>query len=183
MSYGQPSPYQPYAPQPPTRAPQPNRVRNGCLIAAGCVAGLIVLLIIIGAVLSAANKPTHNGAASQPASTPSTGSTPGTSATTRAKPAAAAKVLATFSGTGIENTPKFTVSGTWKLEWRYNCSAFGSQGNFAVLTDGGNDPAGADVNELGNGGHGTTYAYGDSGRHYLAVDSECAWRVKVVGTR
>lgn len=181
MSYGQPSQYQPYPPQPPMRSPRPNRVRNGCLIAAGSVAGFIVLLIIIGAVLSATSKPAHNGAASQPAT--SAGSTPGTSATATAKPAAAAKVLATFSGTGIENTPKFTVSGTWKLEWRYNCSAFGTEGNFAVVTDGGNDPSGAEVNELGNGGHGTTYAYDDSGRHYLAVDSECSWRVKVVGTR
>lgn len=177
MSYGPPTQYQPYAPQ--QQVPRPNRVRNGCLISAGSVAGFIVLLIVIGAVISAGSKPARNGAASGP----SAGRTPGASASTTAKPAAAAKpvVLATFKGTGTENTAKFTVSGTWKLTWSYNCAAFGQSGNFIVLTDDGG--AGASVNELGMRGHGSTYAYGDSGRHYLAVNSECPWRIKVIGRR
>lgn len=179
MSYGPPPQYQPYMPQ--QQAPRPNRVRNGCLIAAGCVAGGIVLLIIIGAVLSAANKTAGNGNGTVAQSSPaSTGTTPRVSST--AKPATTAKVLATFSGTGVENTAKFTVSGTWKLKWSYNCATLGSSGNFIVLEDG--SAAGAvTVNELGNGGHGVTYGYNDSGRHYLDVNSECPWTVKVVGTR
>ncbi|HET7015386.1 MAG TPA: hypothetical protein VFI65_15825 [Streptosporangiaceae bacterium] len=140
------------------------------------------LLIIIGAALSAVGKGTNSDAGSRSASSPNSTKSATLSPTAPAKPQAAAKVLATFSGSGIENTPKFAVRGTWKLEWRYDCTSFGFKGNFAILTDGGNDPSGADVNELGKTGHGATYAYGDGGRHYLAIDSECAWRVKVVGT-
>jgi hypothetical protein len=40
---------------------------------------------------------------------------------------------------------------------------------------------GASVNELGNGAHGSTYVYGDNGKHYLSVNSECSWRLKVIG--
>lgn len=91
-----------------------------------------------------------------------------------------ASVIATFSGSGIENTAKFTVTGDWVLQWTYDCSAFGDTGNFIVSEDGGSDFSGASVNELGSGGHGQTHAYGDAGTHYLAVDSECSWTAKVV---
>ena len=37
------------------------------------------------------------------------------------------------------------------------------------------------VNELGHHGHGHTFGYSDRGRHYLQVDSECSWRLKVIG--
>jgi len=89
-------------------------------------------------------------------------------------------VIATFGGSGIENTAKFTVTGDWVLEWTYDCSAFGDSGNFIVDEDGGSDFNGASVNELGPGGHGETHVYGDAGSHYLAMNSECSWTAKVV---
>jgi hypothetical protein len=98
---------------------------------------------------------------------------------TTAPPVTAGKTVAAFSGSGIENTPKFTVTDTWKLDYSFDCSGFGSSGNFIVNEDGGSDFSGASVNELGPGKSGSTYAYGDEGTHYLQVNSECSWTVKV----
>jgi hypothetical protein len=95
-------------------------------------------------------------------------------------PSLAGKTVATFSGSGIENTPKFTVTDTWKLDYTFDCSSFGTSGNFIVNEDGGADFTGASVNELGAGKSGSTYAYGDAGTHYLQVNSECSWSVKVI---
>lgn len=91
------------------------------------------------------------------------------------------RVIATFTGSGIQNTRKFTIggSGTWKLRWSYSCAAFGYSGNFIVSEDG--SFGAVDVNELGMHGHGSTYGYNDAGRHYLQVNSECDWRVRVIG--
>ena len=89
-------------------------------------------------------------------------------------------VIARFAGSGIENTPRFRTSGTWLLRWSYNCANFGQPGNFAVLEDG--EAGGVAVNELGTHGHGKTYGYGDAGRHYLEVDSECHWSMKIIGS-
>lgn len=94
------------------------------------------------------------------------------------------RVIVRFSGSGIENTAKFTItgSGDWLLKWHYNCAADGGTGNFIVDEDGGSDLNGANVNELGAGGSGATHAYGDTGSHYLAINSECDWSVGVVTT-
>jgi hypothetical protein len=92
------------------------------------------------------------------------------------------KVVARFSGSGIQTTAQFMIagSGNWVLKWSYNCSSFGMQGNFIVNEDNGNDLNGATVNELNTAGHGETHVYSDAGRHYLSINSECDWSVKVV---
>jgi hypothetical protein len=95
-------------------------------------------------------------------------------------PSLAGKTVATFSGSGIENTAKFTVTDTWKLSYSFDCSSFGTTGNFIVSEDGGGDLSGASVNELGPGKSGSTYAYGDAGTHYLEINSECSWNVRVI---
>jgi hypothetical protein len=87
-------------------------------------------------------------------------------------------VVATFHGTGQENTPRFTVPATWKLIWQYNCASFGEAGNFAVNEDGIGGQV--SVNELGKGGHGATFGYSDAGSHYLQVNSVCRWQLKIV---
>jgi hypothetical protein len=86
--------------------------------------------------------------------------------------------VAVFSGSGIENTPRFTVPATWKLAWQYNCASFGQAGNFQVYEDGTSGRV--NVNELGKGGHGATFGYSDAGSHYLEVNSECRWRLKII---
>jgi hypothetical protein len=100
------------------------------------------------------------------------------------KPAAGPKVIARFNGSGTGSTPPFTTPASWHLSWEYNCSSFGSSGNFAVTeinADGSTDFNGVNVNELGSGqGPVAAYVYGDAGRHALQIDSECNWSVAVV---
>jgi hypothetical protein len=103
---------------------------------------------------------------------------PGTEQASRSAPVKA-RVIATFSGSGIENTPKFTVTSTWKLDYSFSCRNFGGSGNFIVSEDGGNDFNGVDVNDLAVSKTGSTWGYDDSGTHYLEINSECDWTVKV----
>jgi hypothetical protein len=112
--------------------------------------------------------------ATTPAAVPSSAPAPPSSS----PPSLAGKTVATFSGSGIENTPKFTVTDTWKLSYSFDCSTFGYKGNFQVYEDGGF--SGVTVNDLATSKSGSTYAYGDAGTHYLEVNSECSWSVKVI---
>jgi hypothetical protein len=105
---------------------------------------------------------------------------PAPSASASKAPAAGGQTVATFSGSGIKNTAQFTVTDNWKLAYTYDCSGAGGSGNFIVNEDGGNDFSGAQVNELGAGGSSSTMVYGDAGTHYLSVNSECSWTMKVI---
>ncbi len=90
-----------------------------------------------------------------------------------------AKTVATFSGNGVQSTPPFIVTSTWRLDYKVDCSGFGAAGNFIVMEDGG--LAGAmDVNALAMSKSGTSYAYNDAGHHYIKIDSECSWSIKVI---
>ncbi len=101
-----------------------------------------------------------------------------THSTAAAKPKA--HTVATFSGSGIQKTPRFTVTDTWKLVYSFSCADFGQSGNFQVFEDGGADFSGATVNDLAMSKSSSTWAYGDAGVHYLEINSECNWHVKVV---
>jgi hypothetical protein len=92
---------------------------------------------------------------------------------------ARARTVATFSGSGQENTPRFTVTSTWKLAYSFDCSAFGSTGNFRVHERGGNVSR-LSVNDLAMSKSASTWAYDDGGTRYLEVNSACAWTVKIV---
>jgi Protein of unknown function (DUF2510) len=139
--------------------------------------GALVALIIIGSIAAAAG-----GNQASPSATAAAGSSPTAAASTSASatPAAAvARTVTTFSGSGQENTPRFTVTDTWKLVYSFNCSSFGSSGNFQVYEDGGND-FNLSVNDLATSKSSSTWAYNDGGTHYLEINSECSWKVKVV---
>lgn len=161
--YGQP----PYMP-PPRRRSWPRRHK----ILTSLFAGL-GLIFAIGIAAAAASPPPS---ASAPPPAPVT-----RAATSPAQPAVAVKprLVVKFSGNGDTNTVRFAVSATWKLAYSYDCSGFGTQGNFAVEEDGGSNPGGVSVNEIGMGKTGTSWAYSDAGTHYLEVFSECAWTMKV----
>ena len=86
---------------------------------------------------------------------------------------------ATYSSAQIGttgNTPSFSQGGAWIMTWSYNCSAFGSKGNFIVNVNGSLSDNG--TNESGMSGSGTDYYY-DKGSFSLAVISECAWTINV----
>ena len=131
---------------------------------------IVVLIIIIAAVAS-------SGSGSSKAAATSTGGT--AAAPTSAPPAAPVKphVIAVFHGDGIQNTPQFTTPASWVLRYSFDCAAFGQSGNFAVTESGLGSVA---VNRLALRGHGVTRGYSDAGRHYLEVNSECRWTMRVV---
>ena len=99
-------------------------------------------------------------------------------------PTAAPTTRFSLSGSGTKNTTDFTVPDEWTLDYTYDCSNAGGQGNFQVFaynSDGSLDPNGPTVNELGAKGDSSTAAHNDAGSKYLTINSECSWTVKVVG--
>jgi hypothetical protein len=89
--------------------------------------------------------------------------------------------LFALTGSGSASTAKFTVPASakgWRLVWSYNCSAFGSAGNFAVVIKGGSGKDQA-INQLGKKGSGVEH-YDDVGTFNLQVDSECNWSIQAV---
>ncbi len=106
-----------------------------------------------------------------------------TAVVTAATAGVASASTATFTSTQIGSsgqTPQFTESGNWQMAWSYNCSNFGSSGNFAVTV---NQPSNSTVidigpNELGMSGSGTD-SYTDTGTFSLSVSSECNWSISV----
>lgn len=153
-------PYQPY--QPPRQYPRPRKKHTGLKIALGAGGGILALVVIAAAASSgspraAAGAPPAHAAAAKPVT------------------------VATFTGSGAQKTAPFTVPASWRLDYSFDCSGFGYKGNFVVLTDSGSDYNGATVNDLAMSKAAVTYAYGDAGTHYLDVNSECSWKIKVTG--
>lgn len=172
--YRQPQYPQPgYGPSHGAPGPQPpRRSRKGLFAFLGC-GGATALFILVAALAGSHSAPTSSV---PPVAVSTRAAAP---ATTAAQAAARPVAVASFSGSGIENTPKFAVGANWALSYAFSCSSFGSTGNFIVLTDGGSDFSGVIVNDLAMSKQGITYAYNDGGAHYLEVNSECAWSVKI----
>lgn len=91
----------------------------------------------------------------------------------------ATQVVLTFTGDGTKTSKTFTTGDDWSIKYTFDCSTFGSAGNFQVYTYTGGSMSGIPVNELKNSGNDTTYQHNDSGMHYLEVNSECGWTVTV----
>ena len=89
-----------------------------------------------------------------------------------------------MSGSGQYQTARYTVggSGDYDIDWTYNVGNDGPQVNFQIYGDGGSDFSVTDPNQLGSGGSGVIHVYNDSGAHYLQINSEGGWTVKVVTT-
>lgn len=172
--YGQQVPYGPPQGRPPRRKSWPGR--HKILTALGAVTGLILIIAI--AIAAAAGSKQQHPAAPAAAAAATAAQSPSASQTSAAATPARAHSVATFTGSGIRNTEKFTVTDTWKLVYSFNCANFGQSGNFQVYEDGGF--TGVTVNELSAGKSGSTWAYSDAGTHYLQVNSECDWTLKII---
>lgn len=98
--------------------------------------------------------------------------------TTPSKPTP--KVLLDITGNGSKQTQKFTTSSNWNIKYTFDCTNFGSQGNFQYFIYNGDGSPNTDTgaNDLAVSG-GTTNYYYDNGEHYLSVNSECDWHVVV----
>jgi hypothetical protein len=180
----------------PGSVPGRHRVRNTLIASAG---GL--LLLVVGVSIGAAGKTAKPSPATTVTVTAAAAPAPTVTVTRTAKPAAAASasasapaqssgVLFTFSGSGIRNSAPFTInSSAVTARYRYDCSAFGSSGNFiADLVSGsagsGNYDDQSIANELGSGGGQTTTVYPqDQGATYhLEVNSECSWSITLTSS-
>jgi Short C-terminal domain len=86
-------------------------------------------------------------------------------------------------GTGSVSTARFTVNdSSWQIKWSYNCSTYGSQGNFIVSVNGYGTASGDNiygVNDLGAGSSGV-YPVFDKGTFNLQIQSECNWSISVL---
>jgi hypothetical protein len=160
----------PYAPRPPRRPSWAARHKGLTVFLSLC--GLVFVIGIAAAAASTSSS-SPSAASAPPAQTQAAPPAPSRAAV------ATAKTVATFSGSGITNTAQFTVSSTWKLDYSFDCSNFGYAGNFIVMEDGGLSGA-MNVNELAMSKTGSSYAYNDAGTHYIEVNSECSWTLKVI---
>ncbi len=67
---------------------------------------------------------------------------------------------------------------SWDLAWSYDCSSFGTQGNFQVFYDyyssGGQlDLENSPVNQLGASGSSVEHYHSGGNTKYLVTNSEC----------
>lgn len=179
--YGQ----QPYVQQPQFGQPTPpkkgKKVAKGCGIGCGGVVGLVIIIGVVAAVAGGNKSNNSNTAASAPttASAPVTKQAPATTAPATTKAAPTTKVVLKVSGSGIKNTASFTTGDDWSIKYSFNCANFGGQGNFVVTVYDGDTMGDLPVNELAAKGSDVTYEHGDSGSHYLSINSECSWTVTV----
>lgn len=91
------------------------------------------------------------------------------------------RIHAVYASTGSANTSQFTIggNGTWKIAWSYNCAGLHPSGSFTVGQDGADSVDGAYIARLGAAGRGVTWAFKDAGTHYLAIRTQCRWRITV----
>ena len=98
-------------------------------------------------------------------------------------PAHGSVTLLTQSGSGSANTAKFTVTkSSWQLQWSFDCSSSGGQGEFLAKVNG----YGAAANTADSAPFATGSAnsgdehYQDQGTFNLSISSTCSWKVTVV---
>lgn len=94
-------------------------------------------------------------------------------------------VMAQFAGHGPSRTFSFTMTGhgTWRIGWSYDCSALGRPGTFIVTATPAGAPRLRAVDQARRSGQGITPAYPGPGAIDLAVDSGCAWTLRVLASR
>jgi hypothetical protein len=138
---------------------------------------IVVVLLIIGAN---GNKPTPKQSVPAPGTNSQSSSTaPVAQTASQSIP----QTLLDLKGSGTKTTQKFTAASDWDLEWSYDCSNFGSQGNFMVYVyngDGSISYSNAGVNQLGKSDSGVEN-YHSGGTFYLTVNSVCKWKIMVKG--
>ena len=123
-----------------------------------------------------------------PSPTPVPTPTPRPTATPTPRPVPTFATLLTLSGTGIKSSKSFNWSGhSIDVDYSYNCSNFGTKGNFILMFYGASSlgPTVPDIlaNELADKGGSTTteYLHGPTGPFHVEVNSECQWALTVTG--
>jgi cytoskeletal protein RodZ len=167
--------------QPAPEQPKKKHTALGC----GCLSlvAIIVIVFLVVAV-NTGNKALSGTPADTATATAAANTQPAESpvATVAAAPATTAAptqtVVLTKSGNGIGDIQQFTVGDNWALQYSFDCSNAGGQGNFQVYEDYPNGSILA--NQLAAKGSDTSYQTADAGTHTLKVNSECSWTIKVI---
>lgn len=162
----------------------------GIAVGALIVLGIILAIVDPSKKSATGNTGTTTTVAAQAATTVPATTVPTTTTvpapTTTEAPTTTVPAIVTVqsqSGSGISSLPEFTIPADatgWYLGWNYNCSGFGSSGNFIVSVNGlgGTQTTDAGTNQLGASGSSVENYY-DTGTFQLSVNSECNWAVKV----
>jgi hypothetical protein len=154
---------------------QPKRKHTGRNIAL-VIVGLLVLFGVIGALSGGNDTATNTPAASDdtPSATTAADGQP-TKPTKPTKPTGT--VLLSIKGLGTKTTKKFSAAKDWDLKWPYDCSGFGSQGNFIVSVNADHPLSEAatlnGVNQLGASDTGVEHYHAGGNGIWLEVNSEC----------
>lgn len=167
-------PGQPYSSPYSATPPPPPRRNKRSFLGWGCVSifGLALVTSISAAIGSQHPNTSASGTTTAPASD---AAAPASSAASQPP-----VVKLDLSGNGTQNSASFTTGPNWSIAYTFDCSNFSDgTGNFQIFvyTDGGLPDA--PVNELSRGGNSTTYEHDNPGSHYLTMNSECPWTVKV----
>ena len=89
---------------------------------------------------------------------------------------AASSIIATFSGSGGQNTRPFTTTGPWEVQW----DAEGDIFQLFLYTANG-DLDSLPANQQGSG-EGTSY-HPKAGKYYLQVNAIGNWKIRIVSLR
>lgn len=88
-----------------------------------------------------------------------------------------------FSGNGGTTTDTYAMRKGWKVHWSFDCSDFGSAGNFQLELESSNfldtEFLSNALSMYGSGSH----HIAKSGRYDLWINTECDWTVTVTGRR
>lgn len=92
------------------------------------------------------------------------------------------KNLLSLKGSGIRKSENFETPAEWRLQYSFDCSKSGTDGNFIVMSyNNGGEGMDILVNALNRKGSDNIPVHNSPGRHYLEIDSACSWNVTVMG--
>ena len=92
-------------------------------------------------------------------------------------------VLLDVAASGVKTTKRFATDPDWDLQWSYDCSNFGSQGNFILFVMNGDGTPSLEnegLNQLGQR-QAATIHYRKGGTFFFKITSECNWHVTAKG--
>src|ERR1700722_19287820 len=94
------------------------------------LSGILVVIIFFSIMGAAGSNKSGN---SVPAASDNSNAAANTNSQSASGPTKAPQMLLDLTGSGTKSTQTFTAGGDWDLDWTYDCSNFGNQGNFQVM--------------------------------------------------